>query len=160
MKEEVSDVTRENGFFYHFTLYSYQTGHLSSSVVDLLKSTKFRGLFHSCRLVVGSHFDIFSLASHVICFIDFFSLIICYNYRFVFSIFLLLTVSKEVRAATGWTARGSNLGGGEIFQTLQDRPWGPPSFLYIGYRVSFARVKRPGRDLDKSLRLAPRLEKE
>jgi len=25
--------------------------------------------------------------------------------------------------------------GGEIFPTRQDRPWGPPSLLYIGYRV-------------------------
>jgi hypothetical protein len=23
----------------------------------------------------------------------------------------------------------------EIFRTRPDRPWGPPSFLYIGYRV-------------------------
>ena len=36
---------------------------------------------------------------------------------------------------TGWTARGSNPGGGEIFRTRPDRPWGPPSLLYNGYRV-------------------------
>ena len=24
---------------------------------------------------------------------------------------------------------------GDIFRTCQDRPWGPPSFLYNGYRV-------------------------
>jgi hypothetical protein len=30
---------------------------------------------------------------------------------------------------------GSNLGGGAIFRTLSDRPWGPPSLLYDGYRV-------------------------
>jgi hypothetical protein len=28
------------------------------------------------------------------------------------------------------------------------RPWGPPSLLYNGYRVSFPRVKRPGRGFD------------
>jgi hypothetical protein len=39
------------------------------------------------------------------------------------------------RLATGWAVRGSNLGGGEIFRTRQDRPWVPPSFLYNGYRV-------------------------
>ena len=38
------------------------------------------------------------------------------------------------RLATGWTVRGSNPGGGEIFPTRPDRPWGPPSFLYNGYR--------------------------
>jgi hypothetical protein len=36
---------------------------------------------------------------------------------------------------TGWTVRGSNSGGGEIFFTRPDRPWGPPSLLYNGYRV-------------------------
>jgi hypothetical protein len=50
--------------------------------------------------------------------------------------------------ATGWTVRGSNPGGGEIFRILPDRPWGPPSLLYNGYRVSFPGVKRPGRGVD------------
>jgi hypothetical protein len=36
---------------------------------------------------------------------------------------------------TGWTVRGSNPGGGEIFRTRPDRPWGPPNLLYNGYRV-------------------------
>jgi len=31
---------------------------------------------------------------------------------------------------------GSNPGGGEVFRTRPDRPWGPPSLLYNGYRVS------------------------
>jgi hypothetical protein len=39
------------------------------------------------------------------------------------------------RLATSWTVRGSNPGGGEIFSTRPDRPWGPPSLLYNGYRV-------------------------
>ena len=34
---------------------------------------------------------------------------------------------------------------GEIFRTRRDRPWGPPSLLYSGYRVSFQGVKRTGR---------------
>jgi len=33
----------------------------------------------------------------------------------------------------GWTVRGSNRGGGEIFRTCPDRPWGQPSLLYNGY---------------------------
>jgi hypothetical protein len=37
--------------------------------------------------------------------------------------------------ATGWTVQGSNPGGGEIFCTHPDWPWGPPSLLYSGYRV-------------------------
>ena len=31
----------------------------------------------------------------------------------------------------------------------QDRPWGPPSLLHNGYRVSFPGVKRPGRGVNK-----------
>ena len=38
-------------------------------------------------------------------------------------------------ATTGWTVRGSNPGGGEIFRTRPDRTWGPPSLLYNGYGV-------------------------
>jgi len=45
-----------------------------------------------------------------------------------------------MRLATGWTVRGYNPGGGEIFRTCPDRPWGPPTLLYNGYRV-FSGVK-------------------
>jgi hypothetical protein len=31
---------------------------------------------------------------------------------------------------------------------LKDRPWGPPSLLYSGYRVSFPGVERPGCGVD------------
>ena len=50
--------------------------------------------------------------------------------------------------STGWTVGGSNSGGGDIFRTGPDRPWGPPSLLYNGYRFFFPGVKRPGRDVD------------
>ena len=33
------------------------------------------------------------------------------------------------------TVRGSKPGGGLIFRNRPDRPWGPPSLLYNGYRV-------------------------
>jgi len=36
---------------------------------------------------------------------------------------------------TGWTVRGSNPGGGEMFRSCPDRSLGPPSLLYNGYRV-------------------------
>ena len=36
-------------------------------------------------------------------------------------------------------------GGGEIFHTRPDRPWGPPSLLCNGYRVYLPGTKRPGR---------------
>jgi hypothetical protein len=34
--------------------------------------------------------------------------------------------------------------GGEIFRTHPDRPWGPPSLLYNGYRVFFSRGEAAG----------------
>jgi hypothetical protein len=52
--------------------------------------------------------------------------------------------------ATGWTVRGSNPGGGEIFRTCPDRPWIPTSLLYNGYRVFPGGKERPVRDVDHS----------
>ena len=46
----------------------------------------------------------------------------------------------------GW----SNPGRGEIFRTCPDRPCGPPSFLYNGYRVFSGGKERSGRDADPS----------
>jgi len=40
---------------------------------------------------------------------------------------------------------------GEIFRTCPDRPWGPSSLLYNGYRVFPGGKERPGRDADPSL---------
>jgi hypothetical protein len=37
--------------------------------------------------------------------------------------------------ATGWTVRGSNPGGDEIFRTRPNRPWGSPILLYNRHRV-------------------------
>ena len=45
--------------------------------------------------------------------------------------------------------RRSNSGGGKVFCTRPDRPWGPPSLQYNGYRVYFLRVKRLGRGVDR-----------
>ena len=54
------------------------------------------------------------------------------------------------RLATGWTVRGWNPGGGEIFRICLDRSWGPPNLLYNGYRVFPRDKERPGRDADPS----------
>jgi len=40
--------------------------------------------------------------------------------------------------------------GGEIFRTCPERPWGPPSLLYNGYRLFLGGKWRPGRDADPS----------
>ena len=61
------------------------------------------------------------------------------------------------------TETKKNPGGGDIFRTRPNRSWGPPSFLYNGYRVSFLVVKRSGRGVDQPPpppHLAPRLKKE
>jgi hypothetical protein len=49
------------------------------------------------------------------------------------------------------TVRGLNPGGGDIFRIRPDRPWGPPSLLYNGHRVSFPKVKRLGRGVNHPL---------
>jgi hypothetical protein len=43
----------------------------------------------------------------------------------------------------GWTVRGSNPVGGEIFRTRPDPPWGLPSLLFNGYLV-FSEGKAAG----------------
>ena len=54
-------------------------------------------------------------------------------------------------AGVGSTVRGSNFGGGgEIFHTYPDRPWGSPSLLYNGCPVFPGSKERPGRDADPS----------
>jgi hypothetical protein len=64
------------------------------------------------------------------------------------------------RLCTGWMARVSIPGVGEIFRIRPDRPWGPPSLLYNDNRVSFTWEIRPGRGVDHPPYLAPRLKKE
>ena len=56
------------------------------------------------------------------------------------------------RLATAWRVRGLNPGGGEIFRTCPDRPWGPPSLLYNGYQVFPVSKQRAGREADPSPR--------
>jgi hypothetical protein len=46
----------------------------------------------------------------------------------------------------GWTVRGSNPGGGEIFRTHLGQPWGPPSLLFSGQQVPFPWVRWPGHE--------------
>ena len=58
-----------------------------------------------------------------------------------------------VGIATGYGLDGPGIESrwvGEIFRTCQNRPWGPPSLLYNGYRVFPGGKERPGRDADPS----------
>jgi hypothetical protein len=60
-------------------------------------------------------------------------------------------VGRDSSVGIGGTVRGSNPGGGEIFSTRPDRPWGLPSLMYNRYRI-VALTTHP--------HLAPRLKKE
>jgi hypothetical protein len=57
-----------------------------------------------------------------------------------------------VDIATGYGLDGPGIESwwGKIFRTCPDRPWGPPSLLYYGYRVFSGGKERPGRDADPS----------
>ena len=57
-----------------------------------------------------------------------------------------------VGTATGYGLDGQGIESrwGEIFRTCPDRPCGPPSLLYNGYRVFPGGKERPGRDADPS----------
>jgi hypothetical protein len=63
---------------------------------------------------------------------------------------LISTTLLKYRLATGWAVRGLNPGGGENFRTCPDRPCGPPSLLYNGYRVYPGGKEWPGHDADPS----------
>jgi hypothetical protein len=65
-------------------------------------------------------------------------------------------VVRDISVVKGWTVRGSNPGGAEIFRTRPDRCWGPPSLLYNGYRV----FPGGGVTLTTKPHLAPMLKKE
>ena len=52
-------------------------------------------------------------------------------------------------ATTGWTVR-DRIPVGTRFFTRPNRPWGPPSLLYNGYRVFPGGKVRPGRAADHS----------
>ena len=57
-----------------------------------------------------------------------------------------------VGITTGYGLDGSGIESrlGEVLRTCPDRPWDPPSLLYIGYRVFIRGKERPGRDADPS----------
>ena len=62
--------------------------------------------------------------------------------------------------AMGWTVRGSNPGGGKIFRTCPDWPWGPPSLLYNGYQVIPGGKEQLGHDTDLSPPSSAMVKKE
>ena len=63
--------------------------------------------------------------------------------------------SVSIANGYGLDGLGSNSGGGEISRTCPDRPWGPTSLLYNGYRVFPGGKDRPGVTLTPHLLLVP-----
>ena len=59
---------------------------------------------------------------------------------------------NSVGITTGYGLDGPGIESrrGEIFRTCPDRPWGPPSLLYNGYRLFPGGKERPRRDADLS----------
>jgi hypothetical protein len=55
-----------------------------------------------------------------------------------------------IATGSGLDGLGIDPGGGEIFCTCPDWPWGPPSLLYNGYRVFSGGKEQPGRDANPS----------
>jgi hypothetical protein len=64
------------------------------------------------------------------------TVLIYITFKFARFLYLWAGIAQSVlQLATGWTVRGSNPGGSEIFRTCPARPWGPPSFLHNRHRV-------------------------
>jgi hypothetical protein len=57
---------------------------------------------------------------------------------------------NEAIHVAGFGGEQFDPGGGELFRTCPDRPWGPLSLLYNGYRIFPGGKERPGRDADPS----------
>jgi len=71
-----------------------------------------------------------------------------------------VAITQSVKQlAKGRTVRGSNPDVGDIFRTRPDRPWGPPSLLYSGYR-DFPGVKLLECGVDNLPHLDSRSKKE
>jgi hypothetical protein len=89
--------------------------------------------------------------------------IACFRFRRLSVSQCLILVGRDssVGIATRYGLEGPGIESrlGEIFCTHPDRPWGPPSLLYHGYRV-FPGGKAAGACVDHPPHLAPRLKKE
>ena len=70
------------------------------------------------------------------------------HYCIFWNIFNIISFRKCLYNILHTYIRIQNPGGGEIFRTRPDWPWGLTSHLYNGYWVTFLGVKPLGRDVD------------
>ena len=56
--------------------------------------------------------------------------------------------SVGIATCYGLNGLGTESRWGQIFRTHPDRSWGPPSFLYNGYRIFLGGKEQPGRGVD------------
>jgi hypothetical protein len=75
-----------------------------------------------------------------------------YYYYFGYALSKIFGPGSSVGIATDYGLDGPGIESrwGRDFPHLPDRPWGPPSLLYNGYRVFPGGKVRPGRDADHS----------
>jgi len=107
-------------------------------------SWRWHGKFFKYVVPVKTHLTVWN----ALCFSDYITIIqlfACHYNKFADSVFYFILLYgtmgrvSSVGIADRYGLDGpsieSRLGGGQIFCTCSDRPWGPPSLLYNGYRV-------------------------
>jgi hypothetical protein len=121
----------------------YQCVNILVKCVNIL--AKWVNILAKCVNILAKHVNILAKCVNILAKCVNNQTGITYNYH----IQPVVGIAQSVLlVAMGWKVWGSNPGGGEIFRTCPDWPWGPSSLLYNGYRVSFLRLKRPGRGID------------
>jgi hypothetical protein len=75
-------------------------------------------------------------------------------------LFTKYLLGRDRSVGKGWTARGSNPNGGEIFRIRPDGTWSPTSLLRNGYQVFAGGRSCRGVALSSQPHHAPRLKKE
>ena len=109
----------------------------------------------SCRIKRKSTFDLLTRRKQWVRTVSFGHLSWAEDLRYVRLAGTITNQQNLITTCYGLDGPGIESRWGEIFRTCPDRPWGPPSLLYNGYRVVPGGKERPGRDADPSPPLVP-----
>ena len=118
--------------------------HPTSFLSDVRRRTPHRHVSHS---MTNCSAWVYSCKMMMLILLAFWDLILTLKISSSSRIVWLLNIS---RTAYGLDGPGIESRWGEVFRTSLDRPWGPPSLLYNGYRVFPGGKVLPGRDADPS----------